>query len=214
VKPTPVLGWLAGVALACAAIVLGRLVFDLGRLHVAIALCVGAFYLGFLWIVGANVADLLRGREASVEPGKALRWSLALAVPIAFLAAAMDCMGLTFVGCTAACGLLMHLVAPATAAGTLLFAATGARGWILAANLLALGFFVPNCTCRNPVNRWWMDLLGRSPACYASGVAVFLIASTALVSRRRVVPAALLAWGVVATTLAFWVGHHYFGVPW
>jgi hypothetical protein len=58
VKPTPVLGWLAGVALACAAIVLGRLVFDLGRLHVAIALCVGAFYLP-----GRRVAFVHDGRR-------------------------------------------------------------------------------------------------------------------------------------------------------
>ena len=79
---------------------------------------------------------------------------------------------------------------------------------------VALGFFVPNCTCRNPVNAWWIASLGRSPACYVSGVGVFLIASTALVTRRRVVSAALLAWGVVAATLAFWVGHHYFNVPW
>jgi hypothetical protein len=213
-RASSVLGCLAGVVFACAAVVLARLTFDLGRLHVAIALCVGAFYLGFLWVVGANVASMLRGEEAGAEPSKALRWSLALTVPIAFLAAAMDCMGLSFVGCTSACGVLMHFAAPATAACTLLFVATGARGWVLAASLLALGFFVPNCTCRNPVNRWWMDLLGRSPACYASGVAVFLIASTALVTRRRIVPAALLAWGVVATTLAFWIGHHYFHVPW
>jgi hypothetical protein len=208
------LGWLTGVVFACAALVLARLTFDLGRLHLAIALCVGLFYLGFLWVVGANVASLLRAQEAGAEPSNALRWSLALTVPLAFLAAAMDCMGLSFAGCTSACGLLMHFGAPATAAGTLLFAATGARGWILASNLLALGFFVPNCTCRNPVNRWWMDLFGRSPACYASGVAVFLIASTALATRRRLVPAALLAWGVVASTFAFWIGHHYFDWPW
>lgn len=213
-NPLPALGWLTGAVFVLAALVLGRLVLDLGRLHLAIALCVGLFYLGFLLVVGANVVSMLRREEPGAEPATALRWSLALAVPIAFLAASMDCMGLSFVGCTPACGLLMHAVAPATAACTLLFAASEARGWILAASLLALGFFVPNCTCRNPVNAWWIAMLGRSPACYASGVAVFLIAGTALVTRRRLLPAALLAWGVVAATLAFWIGHHYFHVPW
>jgi hypothetical protein len=206
--------WLTTLVFACATVVLGRLTFDLGRLHIALALSVGGFYLGFLWIVGTNVSALLRGGVAVEQPTRLLRWSLALAVPVAFLAAAMDCMGLSFSGCTPVCEFLMQAVAPATAACTLLFAATGARGWILAANLLALGFFVPNCTCSNPVNRWWIASLDRSPACYVSGVGVFLIASTALVARRRFVPAALLAWGVVTATLAFWIGHHYFHVPW
>jgi hypothetical protein len=211
---SPWLGWLTAVVFACAAAVLARLCFDLGRMHLVIALCVGAFYLGFLVLVGTNVTSLLRGRDVGAEATRFLHWSLALAVPIAFLAASMDCMGLGFVGCTTACDALMHFIAPATAACTLLYAATGARGWILAATALALSFFYPNCVCRNPVNLWWIRSLGRSPACYASGVAVFLVAGTTLVTRRRVRLAALLAWGVVATTLAFWVGHHYFDYPW
>jgi hypothetical protein len=169
---------------------------------------------GFLWIVGANAVALLRGEESAATLPRSRLWLLALAVPVAFLAAAMDCMGLSFVGCTSACGFLMHYAAPATALCTLLFAATGARGWLFAANLLALAFFVPNCTCSNPVNRGWIESLGRSPACFASAVGVFLLASTTLVTGRKTLLATLLAWGVVATTLAFFVGHHYFHFPW
>jgi hypothetical protein len=89
-----------------------------------------------------------------------------------------------------------------------------ARAWILAASAVSLALLYPNCICRNPANAWWIDQLGRSPACYASAFSVFLIASTALLTGRLAVPALLLAWGVVATTVAFWIGHHDFHVPW
>jgi len=211
---SPALAWLTGLVFAIAAVVIGKLALDLGRLNAVIGICVWGFYLGFLCVVGANVAALVCRTEPCAEVARPARWALAAAVPISFLAAAMDCMGLEFVGCTSACGFLMHWAAPATALCTLLLAASGTRGWMLASNLLALAFFVPNCTCSNPVNRGWIELLGRSPACYASGVGVFLLASTTLVTGRRVLPALLLAWGVVVTTLAFWIGHHYFHVPW
>jgi hypothetical protein len=77
-----------------------------------------------------------------------------------------------------------------------------------------LGLLIPNCVCRNPVNRWWIDLLGQSPACFAGGFAVLLTSASALASGRRVLAALALSWSIVATLLAFWIGHHYYRFPW
>ena len=208
------LGWLALVELVLGAALLGRLVHDLGRLNAAIAVCVGLFYAGFLVVVGSNVRALVRGSASGPAPGKATSVALALAVPVSMLGSTLDCMGLDFDGCTRTCGFLTRAVAPAVAVLAILFAWTEARALALLAAIGALALLYPNCVCRNPVNRWWMDLLGRSPACYAAAFAVFLIATTALAGRRFVRPAVILAWGVVAAQLAFWIGHHYYHVPW
>ncbi len=208
------LGWLALVELALGAGLLGRLVFDLGRLNAAIAICVGVFYAGFLAVTAANVQALVRGSASGPAPGKPMRFALALAIPVSLLGSTLDCMGLDFDGCTQVCGFLTRAVAPAVAVLAILFAWTEARALAFLAALGALALLYPNCVCRNPVNRWWIDLLGRSPACYTSAFAVFLIASTALAGRRLVRPAVFLAWGVVAAQLAFWIGHHHFHVPW
>lgn len=207
-------GWFSLVGLVLAAIVLGRLVLDLSRLHVAIGVCVLGFYVGLLAVVGPNVMRLVRGAPPAPEMGSSRRWAFAIAVPVSLLASVLDCMGLDFVGCTPVCGALMHYIAPAVSILILLYALTGTVGWIFCASVLALGLLVPNCVCRNPVNIGWIRLIGQSPACYASAFAVFLLASTALATRRSVVLALLLAWGVVTAQLLFWIGHHYFHVPW
>jgi hypothetical protein len=207
-------GGLALVELVLGAALLGRLVYDLGKLHAAIAVCVGGFYLGFLVVGTANVLALLRGSEVPPIPGRSARYALALAVPVSLLGSTLDCMGLDFGGCTEVCGFLTGVVAPVVALLAILHGVTGARPFAFLAALCALGLLYPNCVCRNPVNRWWISLLGQSPACYASAFAVILLASTALVGRQLVRPALFLAWGVVAAQLAFWIGHHYFHVPW
>ena len=212
--PFPAFGWLALAELAVGAVLLGRLVFDLGRLNPAIAISVGVFYAGFLVVTSANVLALLRRSETGAPLGRPARMALALAVPVSLLGSTLDCMGLDFDGCTPACGFLTHAVAPAIAVLVVVFAWTEARAFALLAALGALALVYPNCQCRNPVNRFWIGLLGRSPACYASAFAVFLVATTALLGRRLSRPAVLLAWGVVLAQLAFWIGHHYFHVPW
>lgn len=208
------LAWLSCAGFVLAAILLGRLTFDLSRLHVVLAVCVVSFYVGFLAVVGSNVVHLLRGASPGTEHTNAARWVFVLAIPVALLASVLDCMGLDFVGCTQACGLLMKMVAPGVSLLAVLYAITRARAWILGAAVLAFGLLYPNCVCRNPVNIWWIDLLGRSPACFASSFGVFLLASTALATGRLVAPSLLLIWGIVAAQLAFWIGHHYFHVPW
>ena len=207
-------GWIALLELVLGAVLLGRLVFDLGKLHVAIAACVGAFYAGFLVVGAANVRVLVRGVPPAPAIGRAARLGLAIAVPVALLASTLDCMGLDFDGCTSSCGFLTRAVAPAVAVLVVIHALTAGPGWLLAAAAGALALLVPNCVCRNPVNRFWIGILGRSPACYASAFAVILLATTALGGRRLVRPALVCIWGVVVAQLAFWIGHHYFHVPW
>lgn len=208
------LGALSLVALAVGAILLGRLALDLGRLHVALAVCVWGFYAGFVVVVGSSVLHLVRGSPPGAPIASASRWALVIAVPVALLASVLDCMGLDFSGCTPTCAALTRFVAPAVSLLLVIHAVTGARGWILTASAASFALLVPNCVCRNPVNRWWIQLLGQSPACYAGAFAVILLVITALSTRRLVVPALALAWGVVAAQLAFWIGHHYFHVPW
>lgn len=207
-------GWISAAGFLLAAMLLGKLAFDLGRLHAAIAAAVGGFYLGFLAIAGRNVLDLARGIPAGALLHARARWSLAVVVPLALLGSVLDCMGLGFESCAAMCGFLMRVAGPATSVLFLVHAVSGVRSALLAAGAISLSLLVPNRVCRNPVNRGWMELLGQSPACYASSFAVILLAGAALMSRRRIVSALLLAWGVVAAEIAFWIGHHDFRVPW
>ncbi len=207
-------GWFSAAGLLLAAIILGRLVFDLYRVHAAIGVCVFAFFVGFLTVVTPNVVRLVRGTPAGDPMSIVPRLALALAVPVALLASVLDCMGLDFIGCTPTCEALMRGVAPAVSLLILLYAVTGWNAWIACAGLLALTLLIPNCVCRNPVNRGWIALLGQSPACYATGFAVFLLASTALVTRRSVGVSLVLAWGIVGAGLLFWYGHHYHHIPW
>lgn len=196
------------------AVLLGRLTFDLGRLHPVMAIAVGGFYLGWLVVLGANARSLARGQAPARRPGRSTRMALGLAVPLALLAAGLDCMGLELAGCTTTCGVLMRGVGPLLALLVGLHALTGVRVWLSAGLVGSFALLVPNCVCGNPVNRWWIDQIGRSPACFAASFAVLLLAVSALASGRRVALALGLAWGVVVAQIAFWVGHHYYHFPW
>ena len=207
-------GWLLVVGLVLGSVLLGRLTFDLGRLHVSMALVVGGFYAGFLYVVGANAFGLARGIAPAAQPGRPARLALGLAVPLALLSSGLDCMGLELAGCTTSCAVLLRGIAPLLSVLVVMHAVTGAGLWLSGGLLGSFALLYPNCVCRNPVNRWWIDLIEQSPACFAASFAVLLVAGSALASGRRVVPALVLCWGVVAAQLAFWVGHHYFRFPW
>src|SRR5262245_21211122 len=126
-----ILGAISGLLFAVAIVLLGRLTLDLGRLHFALAMCIGGFYLRFLLVVGSNVLALARGKPPGPELRSGSRWGLAIAVPIGLLGSVLDCMGLGFEGCTPTCAFLMHVVAPVVAGTFVLHALTGARVWVL-----------------------------------------------------------------------------------
>lgn len=196
-----------------AAVGLGRLVYDLGRTSTLFLLIVLCFF-------GVFVALAYRQLRAawSLEPPAVLargpRLGLALAAPVGLLGSVLDCMGLSFHGCSPVCAGLTRFVAPAVALLAVLAGWSGARGWRVSALALAFVLLVPNCTCRNPVNRFWIDLIGLSPACFLSGFTVTLVALAALGTGRFTRGSLALAWGANAVLAAFFVGHHYYDWPW
>ena len=208
----PVSGLLTLAFLLAAGLLL-RLALDLGRRDALFGLVVWGFYACFLGLLLAQLALAWRG-----SPGPPLaragRIALALAVPVALLGSVLDCMGLSFQGCSPVCTFLTTVLAPLVGVLALLHGLTAGDGWIFGASLLSFGLLVPNCECYNPVNAFWIDAIGRSPACFVSGFTVTLVASSALVTRRFTRASLLLAWGTIAVLLTFFVGHHYFHWPW
>ncbi len=207
-------GWLLLAGLLLAGVLLGRLVLDLVELQPVFGALAAAFYVGMLLHVGANSVTLLRGSPRADSVSARSRIALAAAIPVALFSSALDCMGIELSGCTTECSVLIRGVAPAVALLALLHAFTGGAAWLVAALALAFSLLYPHCVCRNPVNAWWMDLMGRSPACLSSSFAVILIAGSSLAARRRTAIALFLSWGVIGVLIAFWVGHHYFDFPW
>lgn len=204
------------LGLLLAAVLVVRLALDFTQLAPGIGVVVWLFAAAFLGLVGAQASAAWRAPRGATRPelSRAARAGLALSIPFALAGSQLDCMGTIFAGCHPACGFLSSKLAPAVALAALLHAFAGWGGFALAALVLAFPLLVPNCTCRNPVNAYWIELLGKSPACYASSFAVVLTATSALLTRRLVVPALVLCWSVVAVLAAFWVGHHYFDWPW
>lgn len=213
-KPSRAQGWLLAFGLIPGAVLLGRLAWDLGGLGVWLAVPVWGFYAAFLGLGSAHALLVLRSSEAEVPLGVGPRWGLAAVIPVALLASMLDCMGLAFVGCTSTCSFLMRVWSPLVAALAIAFAITGRRGFLVVLNVAILVFVVPNCLCSNPINRPWIALLGRSPACYAGSFGVSLIALGALRSGRFTVPSLAIAWLATLTMLAFFAGHHFYGIPW
>ena len=213
-KPSRLHAALLFVGLIPAAILLGRLTWDLGSLGVLLAIPIWIFYLGFLALASAHAILTARGAVREEPRGAGVRYGLALVVPVAFLASILDCMGLEFTGCTASCTFLMQIWAPLIGLGALSFAVTGVTGLLTALSAAALLFVIPNCVCYNPINGPWIDLLGKSPACYAGSFGVTLVALGALRTGRLALPSLLLTWLATLAMLAFFVGHHFYDYPW
>lgn len=213
-KPSRSHGWLLAAGMIPATILLGRLTLDLAGLGVALAIPIWIFFASFVVLGGAHAVMAVRGRGAASELGAGARTALALAIPTALLASVLDCMGLAFVGCTATCGFLMDVWSPVMGVLTVLYAVTARSGLLVAASAASFLYLVPNCVCYNPINGPWIDLLGRSPACFAGSFGVTLLALGALRTGRLLAPSLAVAWLATAAMLAFFVGHHFYGYPW
>ena len=205
-------------AWAIAAVLLGRFAIDfvgempawLGApfvLLVAAALAVAA-----LNIIAAGRAEAASRIEA--KPARVATVLLLLSIPLGFLASSLDCTGLSLAGCTPFCTFIKTVWIPLLAAASvayLTFRWPRLLTLMLAASAVPL---VPHCSCFNPGNGWWIERLGASPACYAWGFVVSLIAIGALAAGRRVWPALLVNAAIIGGATAFFVGHHYFHFPW
>lgn len=146
--------------------------------------------------------------------GAGARAFLLAAVPLGFLASRLDCMGLSLATCSPRCSFLANAWTPFIAVLVLW------HGWRRSASSLLLvlvasaSFLIPNCLCANPLNSWWIDRIGQSPMCYAASVALASTSSLCLLSRRHAAWSVGVIGAALAILVAFFVGHHYYGVPW
>jgi hypothetical protein len=207
-------GWLLALGLLPAAVLLGRLAWDLGGLGPWLAVPIWIFYGSFLVLGSAHALAALRGKEASAPLSTAKRVALGVVIPVSFLASMLDCMGLAFVGCTSICGFLMQIWAPFVGVLAVVHVLTGRRGVLVVMNAAIFLFVVPNCLCSNPINRPWIELLGQSPACYAGSFGVSLVALGALRSGKWTALSIAVTWLATLAMLAFFVGHHFYDYPW
>jgi hypothetical protein len=155
-------------------------------------------------------------RSATQRPALSLRKRglLLAAIPLAFLAASLDCTGVAPGGCSRPCSLVKLGMTPLIAAGCVAYIISG-RKWILTAIMCgALVTLVPHCVCYNAANRWWIDLIGASPVCYVWGVAVTVISVGALRTGDLVRWSLLVCYAIIGGATAFFIGHHYLDFPW
>lgn len=206
--------WLLAAGLVAVAVVLAPLAYDFGGTTPWLFLPTWTLYLGTLVIAGANILDALRGRRGQAEIGPWAWWLLALAIPVALLGSILDCMGLTFDGCSTSCTFLMTTWAPLSTVLVLVFAAVRRPELLAVLTTTSFVYLIPNCVCDNPVNARWIDWMGSSPACFATSFGVSVIASAALATRQRVGASIALSWAIVGMQAFFFIGHHYFNFPW
>jgi hypothetical protein len=206
--------WLILIALVPGLVIVTRGTYDLSQLHKLLPVPLWLFFLASLGLIAAN----LRYAFSTVRDEKPVnRWvhtALVLAIPIAFLGAALDCMGLRLDGCTPDCKFLTRVWSPLVGATAITYLVSRKSWFPPIITVLTFAYLVPNCRCYNPMNVWWLQHLHRSPACFGAGYWVSLTAVSALLWQRFQLASAAVCWIINLALLAFFVGHHYFRVPW
>ena len=142
-----------------AAVMLLRLAYDLGRLGALFGLFLWCFYAAFLAMGFAQLRAAWSG-QVGPELARGQRLGLVLAVLVGLLGSVLDCMGISFHGCSPLCAFLTRVVAPTIALLMVLHGLTGGSGWMTSALVLSFVLLVPNCRCRNPANAFWIDFFG------------------------------------------------------
>ena len=203
--------WAAGIL---AALLLTRFALDFSReMNAPLA---AAFWALVLATLGVCMANLLSGRGKNLPDGLSnkVRAALLAAIPLGFIASSLDCTGLSLSGCTPFCTFIKIMWIPLMAilCAAVYFWPLGPLR--LAITVMAFVPLVPHCLCYNLGNGWWIDRLGASPMCYVWGLAVSVVAMSALTSGKNT----LISLGLVLTILmgatGFFIGHHYFHFPW
>jgi hypothetical protein len=176
-----------------------------------------------LLVSGANVISFIRG-GATKEKALARRWiqgMLMLAIPLAYLAASLDCTGLSPAGCTAFCTFIKSVWTPLLAFVSVIWLLISARkqgGEVsalpTAVLLMSLVPIAPHCICFNPGNGMWIEMMGASPVCYAWGLTVSVISISTMLSGRRIILSTLACYAIISGALAFFAAHHFFRFPW
>jgi hypothetical protein len=206
--------WLVLAAIVVVGAIYTRGTFDFSRFDDRFLLPVWFVFLGSLGIVFANLVAAFRASQSTFTAGPWSRSALAAAIPVAFLAAGLDCTGASLSGCSPVCGFLVRIWTPAVAVAAAAYVITGRRWLLPVITVMCFPYMVPNCLCYNPLNAWWLHRFPLSPACFAASGWASLIAIVTL-SWGRLVPLAVAAcWLVNAVLLGFFVGHHYYHFPW
>lgn len=89
---TAFVGWLMLMAFAAGLIVITRGTYDLSHLYSLLPLPAWLFFLWTVGLIAANVFSAFRISQSQAEISPGIRAALVLAIPAAFLAAALDCI--------------------------------------------------------------------------------------------------------------------------
>ena len=206
--------WLMLAAVAAGTVIFVRASVDVSAISGLLPFAVGLFFLASLAFVAANLGMGFRGSLSGVQIGSWTRIALGVAVPVGFTAAALDCTGASLSGCTPICAFLIRTWSPLMVVAVFAFLMTRQR-WILSL-MAAMGFvyLVPSCRCYNPLSAWWIDHLSLNPACFGAGFWVSVVAIAALSWGKLARASAAACWFLNSVLLGFFVGHHYYHVPW
>lgn len=167
-----------------------------------------------LALAAIQTAAVWRTKETIPAESSPARKALVLLIPAAFVAASLDCTGLSPRGCSSWCTFVKSALIPLIALLAFAYAARQSVRLLSLILAISLATLVPHCACYNMANAWWIDRLGASPVCYAWGVAVSIVASAAMCTGRFIRSSIILCSAITAGSLAFFVGHHYLAFPW
>lgn len=201
--------------LVASSILLLRFANDLGRTS---ALEISVAFWGLV-LASITTGTLGLGFGIVKPLGRKTQIAFALVIPLSLVASGLDCTGLQVQGCSTACSLIRLGLIPITAlvAGALVLVPVTEKlrhSLLLTLAVACVLALTPHCVCHNPGNGWWIDRIGSSPVCYAWGVMASTIAISALWKGRVVWLSLAICCAIIAGSLAFFVGHHYFDYPW
>ena len=206
--------WLPPAGLVVSAVLLIRFAIDFSEgmkwwlaapfsLLVIVALVVGI----------ANVFG--EPTSESETPNRGAKPALLLAaIPFAFLASSLGCMGLSLQGCSPFCTFVKLVWIPLLSIVCVIYFLFGKPAWLTAIAVMSFVPLFPHCVCYNVGNAWWIDRIGASPLCYGWGFVASVIAVIALRRGDRMWVSVVTCGAIVTGATGFFVAHHYFHFPW
>jgi hypothetical protein len=206
--------WLMLAAAAAGSVILVRASLDVSLVDRVLPFPVGLFFLGTLALIVTNLLTGFRAPGSEVQISSWTHLALVLAIPVGFVAAALDCTGADLGGCTPVCAFLIRAWSPLVAVAALTFLVTGRRWLLPLMAALCFVYLAPSCRCYNPLSAWWIDHFSVNPACFGAGFWVSVIAITALSWGKLTRISAVACWLMNTVLLGFFVGHHYYHCPW
>ena len=169
-----------------------------------------------LAVMGVNALSRPKRQTANRDTNydRRIKAALLLFIPIGFIASSLDCTGLSLRGCSPFCTFIKLIWIPVIAVACIAYYVSADRRGPAALLLMSLVPLFPHCICYNVANAWWIDHIGASPECYVWGFVVCSLALGAVQAGKRYLVTAALSLVIIAGSLCFFIGHHYFKFPW